>query len=207
MHSGLIVPNSGRYQILLRRRTDGSTAAVKAEDARLSARLNEQVRAWKKPTAAQAAAGNYFKPRMQWNGLNIAIENPAGTVREGVDETGKAWRTVFQFAYGEVMGSKGVDGDPVDVFIGDNLNAKNVYIVRQMKRKAWDQFDEDKCFLGFDSIAAAKSAYLNHYDDRRFFGGIISMPVNEFVRKVMLADGKMLKAIPVIFLSRMPSRI
>lgn len=157
---------------------------------------------WKKPTPAQAIAGNYFKPRITWNGLKIAIENPAGTVREGVDETGRKWRTVFKYAYGEVLGSEGVDGDPVDVFIGKNENAANVYIVRQMKRKQWDQFDEDKCFLGFDSMADAKAAYLDHYDDPRFFGGIIAMPLADFIAKVKKANGQMLKSIPILFFCR-----
>lgn len=152
---------------------------------------------WKKPTSAQAAAGNYKKPRMKWNGLDIAIENPKGTVREGVDETGKAWRTVFEHAYGEISGTEGVDGDPVDVYLGPDESAPEVYIVRQMRRKKWDQYDEDKCFLGFPSMGAAKRAYLNHYDDPRFFGGIIAMPVAEFVRKVRATREKpaMIKSI------------
>lgn len=140
---------------------------------------------WKKPTPAQAAAGNYKKPRMKWHGLDIAIENPKGTVREGVDETGKAWRTEFKHAYGEVSRTEGADGDPVDVFIGpDPDGAPEVYVVRQMRRKKWDEYDEDKCMIGFPSIEAAKQAYLNHYDDPRFFGSIVAMPRDEFIEKV-----------------------
>lgn len=160
---------------------------------------------WKKPTPAQAEAGNYKKPRMKWNGLDIAIENPAGTVREGVDETGKPWRTVFEYAYGEISRTEGVDGDPVDVYMGPDENAPEVYIVRQMKRKKWDTYDEDKCFLGFPSMDAAKQAYLNHYDDPRFFGGIVAMPVDEFIEKVKATREKpaMIKAM-VLFVSRRP---
>lgn len=122
--------------------------------------------------------------RRTFAGFKLVIENPVGTVREGVDETGKPWRTEFQHAYGEITGSLGVDGDPVDVYLGDDEAATEVYIVRQMKRKDWDKFDEDKCFLGFPSMEAAKQAYLNHYDDPRFFGGIIAMPIEEFRVKV-----------------------
>ncbi|MEX3764478.1 hypothetical protein [Paraburkholderia phenoliruptrix] len=155
---------------------------------------------WRKPTPAQAAAGNYKKPRMTWHGLKIAIENPKGTVREGVDETGKAWRTVFEHAYGEISGTEGVDGDPVDVYLGPDESAEQVYIVRQMKRKRWDQYDEDKCMLNFPSLQAAKDAYMNHYDDPRFFGGIIAMPVEEFVAKVRATRDKpaMIKSIVVL---------
>lgn len=122
--------------------------------------------------------------RRTFAGFKLVIENPVGTVREGVDETGKPWRTEFAYAYGEIVGSLGVDGDPVDVYLGDDEGATEVYIVRQMKRKDWDKFDEDKCFLGFPSMEAAKQAYLNHYDDPRFFGGIIAMPIEEFRVKV-----------------------
>lgn len=147
---------------------------------------------WKKPTPAQAKSGNYFKPRLQWYGLEIAIENPAGTVREGTDETGKAWRTVFKYAYGEFLGTRGMDGDPVDVFVGPKLDAPEVYVVRQMKRKRWDQIDEDKCMIGFPSMEAAKRAYLNHYDDPRFFGGIVAMSRSDFIKRVKLSNGKTL---------------
>jgi hypothetical protein len=140
---------------------------------------------WEQPTPAQAEAGNYYKPRMTWHGLQVNIENPVGTVREGVDDqTGKPWRTEFRYAYGEVAGTEGADGDPVDVFIGPYADAREVYIVRQMKRKKWDQYDEDKVMIDFPSIEAARDAYLGHYDDPRFFGGIVAMPVDEFVRKV-----------------------
>ncbi len=152
---------------------------------------------WEKPTPAQAEAGNYFKPRRKWHGLNLAIENPAGTVREGVDETGRHWRTEFKYAYGEITGTEGVDGDPVDVFIGPYGDATEVYIVRQMKRKQWDVYDEDKCFIDFSSIDAAKQAYCGHYDDARFFGGIIAMPIDEFIMKVKETKDKpaMIKAV------------
>lgn len=186
-----------RYQRMLARRTGGDPAAMAAEDERLAALAQRQVQGYTPPTAAQAAASDYHKPHLSWHGLTIAIENPAGTVREGVDETGKPWRTVFKHAYGEVIGSEGMDGDPVDVFMGLNDDAPEVYIVRQMKRKQWDTPDEDKCFLGFRSMDEAKAAYLAHYDDPRFFGSIIAMPRDEFIKKVRATANApgMLKAI------------
>ena len=154
------------------------------------------------PTEAQKASSKYHKPRSDWNGLTIAIENPAGTVREGVDETGKKWRTVFKYDYGEIVGTEGNDGDPVDVYMGLTPDAPEVYIVRQMKRKKWDVYDEDKCYLNFDSMESAKAAYLAHYDDPRFFGGIIAMPVAEFVAKVMATKGKPSMIKSVLFMRK-----
>lgn len=151
---------------------------------------------WRKPTEAQAEAGNYFKPRVSWRGLEIAIENPAGTVREG-----KGWRTKMVYDYGYVCGTEGVDGDEVDVYLGPDLEgAPNVYVVHQRKYGKWDQYDEDKAMLGFGSLGAAKKAYLKHYDDDRFLGPITAMPADEFVAKVRATKEKpaMIKALLVV---------
>lgn len=149
------------------------------------------------PTPEQAQAGDYPKLLQEWQGLKIAIEHPEGTVREGVDETGKAWRTVFKYAYGEILETTGLDGDPVDVFIGSYPDAPEVYIVQQMKRKQWDVADEQKCMINFASIDEAKAAYISHYDDPRFLGPVTAMPVDEFVAKVRATREKpaMIKAL------------
>lgn len=138
-----------------------------------------------RPTPAQSAAGNYKKPRVHWRGLEIAIENPAGTVREG-----RGWRTKMVNDYGYVCRTEGVDGDEVDVYLGPELEtAPTVYVVHQRRKgaadaKAWTDYDEDKVMAGFPSEAAARAAYLRHYDDERFLGPITAMPVDEFVAKV-----------------------
>ena len=187
-----------RYKRLLERRNGGDAAGMSVDDARFKA----AAAGYTQPTPAQAISNNYRKPCITWNGLRIAIENPVGTIREGVDETGKPWRTEFKYAYGEVVGTEGADGDPVDVYMGGNEGASQVYIIRQMKRKKWDEFDEDKCFLGFNCMEDAKTAYLEHYDDQRFFGSIIAMPLDEFITKVKATAKQpgMLKS--VLFLRR-----
>lgn len=153
---------------------------------------------WRPPTPAQAEAGNYKKPRVKWNGLEIAIENPAGSVREG-----KGWRTKMKYDYGYVRRSEAVDGDEVDVYLGPDLEtAPMVYVVHQRKYGDWKAYDEDKCMLGFPSEKSAREAYLQHYDDPRFLGPITAMPVDEFVAKVRATRDKpaMIKAL-VLFLA------
>jgi Inorganic Pyrophosphatase/ADP-Ribosyltransferase in polyvalent proteins len=130
------------------------------------------------PTQAQAVAGNYKKPRIQWNGLEIAIENPVGSVRKGY-----GWSTEMSNAYGYIRRTEAADGDEVDVYLGPDLDAPMVYVVHQRKCGRWDEYGEDKCMIGFGSEAAAKAAYLRHYDDPRFLGPITAMPVAEFVEK------------------------
>lgn len=158
-------------------------------------------REWSEPTEAQAAAGNYRKPRIRWHGLEIAIENPAGSVRRG-----KGWETKMVCDYGYVCRSEAVDGDEVDVYLGPELEtAPMVYVVHQRKKGSpdaneWRDYDEDKVMLGQPSEAAARAAYLKHYDDPRFLGPITAMPVEEFVNKVRETYDKpaMIKALFIL---------
>lgn len=136
------------------------------------------------PGAAEADAGEYSKPRIKWQGLTIAIENPAGSVRRGRNRHGVTWEVRMRFDYGEILGTMGVDGDPVDIYMGPNLDAPTVYVVHQRRVNDWTEFDEDKVMVGFDSQADAEQAFLSNYNDPRFLGPVTAMPVAEFVAKV-----------------------
>lgn len=122
---------------------------------------------------------------IKFQGLQIRIESPAGSVREGVDKGGKPWRTTMSHDYGEILGSKGIDGDPVDVFIGHNKSAKFVYVVHQTTKDG-NAIDEDKCFMGFNDAMDAKEAFYKNYDVPEFFWGPVeAIPVDVFKKKVM----------------------
>lgn len=137
------------------------------------------------PDAEQSASSDYRKPTVQWRGLTIAIENPAGSVRRGRNRHGVTWEQRMVYDYGEIRGTMGVDGDPVDVFLGPYMeDAPMVYVVHQRKVGDWEAYDEDKCLVGFMDEEAAKIAFLANYSDPRFLGPITAMPVDEFVRKV-----------------------
>jgi hypothetical protein len=154
------------------------------------------------PSAEQAESDAYNKPRIQWRGLTIAIENPAGSVRRGRNRHGVTWEVRMRFDYGEVVGSMGVDGDPVDIYMGPNPDAPMVYVVHQRRVNDWTEYDEDKCMVGFDSQADAEAAFLSNYNDPRFLGPITAMPVDEFVQKVRATakNPAMIKSVPVMFL-------
>lgn len=156
------------------------------------------------PSPEQAEADTYKKPRIEWAGLTIAIENPAGSVRRGTNRHGVSWEIRMRFDYGEVLGSMGVDGDPVDIYMGPNLEAPMVYVVHQRKVGLWDEYDEDKCMVGFDCQADAEAAFLSNYNDQRFLGPVTAMSVSEFVDKVRATRRApaMIKSLPVIFLTR-----
>lgn len=149
------------------------------------------------PSPSQAEADTYKKPALKWRGLTIRIENPAGSVRRGHN-----WETRMKYDYGYVARSEGVDGDEVDVYIGPHADdAETVYVVHQRKYGKWDQYDEDKCMIGFLCQDDAEAAYLAHYDDPRFLGPVTAMPADEFIEKVRATkeSPKMIKSM-VLFI-------
>jgi len=70
----------------------------------------------------------------------------------------------------------------VDVYLGPQAEAKNVYIVHQRKAGDWERYDEDKCMIGFGSLTEAKQAYLQQYGDKRFLGPVTTVDIDTFKR-------------------------
>ncbi len=125
------------------------------------------------PTNAQQIAGNYKLGRITLHGFDIAIENPRGTIRSGVNKkTGKAWSNRMAAHYGYLTGTKGADGDGLDVFVGHVPESKRVFVINQVNPES-GQFDEHKLMMGFDDHEQAKNAYKFSYD--RGWDGIGSM--------------------------------
>ena len=130
-------------------------------------------------------SGHKLQDRTSWNGLKISIENKKGSVRRGVDKDGHQWATKMHFDYGYIRGSEGTYGDHVDCYLGDNMDAKKVYIVHQ-NDPVTHKYDEDKCMLGFDTLEDAKKAYLMQYDRPGFLGKIDTMDFDEFKEFILL---------------------
>lgn len=124
-----------------------------------------------------------------FQGLKINVENPVGSERSGVDGTGKPWKVKMSHDYGEIVGTKGIDGDCVDCFLGPNKSAKFVYGIYQTKKDGTG-FDEQKFFLGFDDIMQAKQAFFKNYDiGHHFYTNIETIPLDVFKQKVKQSDG------------------
>jgi len=124
-------------------------------------------------------------------GMDIAIENEKGSYRKWYDTFNKTeGKTLMKYAYGYMQGTLGVDGDKVDIYIGDNPKAEKVYVVHQMKTPNFKEFDEDKCMVGFDSAEDAKKAYLGQYNNPKFFGSMTEMSVEEFKKKAYRTEKK-----------------
>jgi len=141
------------------------------------------------PTDGQKEAGNYAKGHIDWNGLDITIENPAGSERSGTDSDGKKWSVTMPATYGYIKRTEGADGDHVDVYIGEDHASDKVYVIDQQDIKA-GKFDEHKVMLGFPHLGAAVKAYKAGFSDGKGaqrMGAIASMSLDQF--KTWLADG------------------
>lgn len=139
------------------------------------------------PTPAQAEAGNYKKGKMSVAGLDIRIENPKGSTRSGTDDKGETWTSTMMHHYGDIKGTIGADGDPVDVFVGEIPEPDQVFVIDQIDPDA-RKFDEHKVMLGFDSVKAAKKAYFANYADNwQGLGAIKTFTLDKF--KQWIAGG------------------
>ena len=114
-----------------------------------------------------------------FQGLEIDVENAAGSTRSGVSPEGKPWSTTMLFPYGEVRGTEGADGDKLDVYVGPNAVSPLVVVIHQQDPDT-QEYDEDKCMLGWDEETAAIAAYLAHYDKPGFYQAHRSMPIGSF---------------------------
>lgn len=141
------------------------------------------------PTAAQKEAGNYRKGSIRIAGMNVAIENPQGSVRRGVSPDGKAWETPLVAHYGYVKGTKAGDGDASDVFIKagtpDDYRGP-VFVVDQVNKDG--SFDEHKSVIGAATEDEARALYLGNYEAGwTGLGAITQMPVDAY--KSWVRDG------------------
>lgn len=115
------------------------------------------------PSEAQKEAGNYKMGHVRFDGFDISIENPKGSVRSGVDKQGNEWSQTLPADYGYFRGTVGKDKDHVDVFIGNKPESSNIYVIDQIDPNT-GKFDEHKVMLGFDSQAKAKQTYLAAFE-------------------------------------------
>ena len=140
---------------------------------------DEELKVNTNPSEAQKEAGNYKKGHIKINGFDVTIEQPAGSVRSGKDANGKEWSVTMDNTYGYIRGTKGVDGDHIDVFLGPDMNSDMVYVVDQVNTDG--SFDEHKVMIGFSSLEDARSAYLSNYEDGwQGLGNITGVALDEF---------------------------
>lgn len=122
----------------------------------------------RQPTPAELEANDYARGPAVWRGFRLLIESPAGTVREGSGPEGP-WRNTVQAHYGFFDGTRGADGEGVDVFLGPAVESPFVWVLNQTD--AAGAFDEHKVLAGFLDRRHALDAYrLSYRPDWDRFG-------------------------------------
>jgi|SRR5882724_1054042 len=146
----------------------------RAVDARAHEAATSHLNDTPAPTDPQKHAGNYVHGHINVGGLDISIENPAGTRRRPEWETMKAH-------YGYVKLTTGNDGEQIDVFVAigtDDLYHGPVYVVDQVKPDG--SFDEHKCLVGWYSRQKAIAAYLGSYQKGWKLGRVTKLSWAQF---------------------------
>lgn len=126
------------------------------------------------------------KGKLEFQGLNLYIEYPTGSYREKVGKDGKKWRRKMEADYGRISGTKGADGDCLDVFVGLHNDSDKVYIVDQIKENG--KFDEHKCIVGCNSAKEARELYLSNYPKNWKIGNLTLKTMTEFKKWLEKSD-------------------
>ncbi len=100
------------------------------------------------------------------HGMSIVIESPQGSLRKGVDMEGTPWESILPADYGYIAGTKGADGDEVDVYIGPTPNSELIFVVDQNEILT-GKFDEHKVILGTTNLKEATDLYIAGFSDDR----------------------------------------
>jgi N12 class adenine-specific DNA methylase len=118
------------------------------------------------PTEAQKEAGNYKMGHITWNGLDVTIETAKGQERRGKDKDGEEWSVTMPADYGYIRGTKGKDGDHVDVYVvGGAENPDSwIWVIDQYDPET-GRFDEHKVILGGISEKASLAVYDAGFSD------------------------------------------
>jgi hypothetical protein len=140
------------------------------------------------PTPAQAQAGNYQKGHLSIGPLDIAIENPEGSVRKDKGHPIPEWETeIKQGHYGYIKGTVAPDSTAtkksgLDVMVKpgtpENWDGK-VFVVDQVDQKT-GAFDEPKSFVGYDTQKEATAAYKANYPKGWKVGKVTGVPLQVF---------------------------
>lgn len=102
-------------------------------------------------------------------------------IRNGAGEV--VYDRVMRYPYGYIRGTKGRDGDEVDVVLGPTGLFRFIYVadMEDLGPDVKQRQDEDKVFLGFDSQADAEKAFESMYP-KRWLRGIRPLDWPEFVK-------------------------
>jgi transposase-like protein len=152
---------------------------VSAHEAATSP-LNDRPQPTDKQIEGSDGRARYKKgAKFQMNGQTVVIENPDGSTRRSKPGAATQWETDMRGHYGDLAGTIGADGDPVDVFIGPRPDTHKIFVIDQVNSDG--KFDEHKVMMGYTSEAAARAGYLANYETGwNGLGAITQMAASDF---------------------------
>jgi phage-related protein (TIGR01555 family) len=118
----------------------------------------------------------------EFGGVPITVERSKGQRRVLKNDSGNVvYDRTLLHDYGFIRGTIGRDGDEVDVIIGPDESAANVFVADMIDLgpDVDKRSDEDKVLLGFRSEAEARAAFLSMYPPE-FLGSLKRMSIKEF---------------------------
>ncbi len=129
---------------------------------------------------APALRDEPFAPvKMEWMGLPLVIECPAGQTRHGVDKDGLPWATWMSHSYGYIENTVSMErGDQLDIFLHEEEAPFDVVYIIDLQDESGGM-NEEKVFLGFQSTKAAKAAFLAVYPEEKL-GVCYAMTMEDF---------------------------
>lgn len=118
--------------------------------------------------------------RKRFDGLEVTIERPKGTIRTGTNKKGEKWSQKMTAHYGYILGTNSPDGEKLDCYlIPGPKRGDRVYVIHQLSLDG-DKYDEDKVILNARSAAEAKRVWLDHMPSSKMFGGISCFGMEHF---------------------------
>ena len=129
----------------------------------------------------------YQLPQSEVGGLQIVIENQAGTIRQG-----EGWSVIMPCAYGYVrrIGSAEGADEYLDCFVGPHTSSRDVWVIDAVNPET-GRFDEHKLILGAKSSHEALDYFRKAYDDgaARRIGAVTHFDMSEARWKDWIANG------------------
>lgn len=112
-------------------------------------------------------------------GLAVRLTHLRGQTRTGIRTDGQPWQAVMRHDYGEIPGIPGLDGEPLDAYVGGDPSQAHAFMVTQLKPDG--SLDEEKAMLGFPGMRDARAAYLAHAPTPDVLGGIRRVPLSDLI--------------------------
>lgn len=118
------------------------------------------------------------------HGVEYVIDRPKGSVRSGFDDNGQPFETTMTCDYGFHPRTTGGDGKPVDCYVGEHAEAREVHIISQVRSDGSP--DEQKVMIDHRDMLEACRVYYEHTPSR-YFGGCFTLSMREYKRQLRTA--------------------